>query len=93
MTDRDTPARTLSRDSTSRSVTVDTLQYVILEEGTYHGQLALAPPPPATLRLGVRGNGETATELYMYVIGKTERHPEHGTLPIMVFVQRDASAR
>ena len=84
-----TRPRRLTAPVSSDARAGDHLQYVILEEGTYHGQLALAPPQPGTLRLGVSNGNETWTELYVYVVGRTETHPDHGPIPVMVFVQRD----
>lgn len=64
------------------------LRPVLLEGGSFGGQVAMAPEPPGALRLGVKSGDDEWSELYLYVIDRTENHPEHGTLPVMQFMER-----
>ncbi len=69
------------------------LRYVMLENGKYHGQLALAPPAPGSLRLGFAKNGEKRTALYRYAEGMTQPHPDHGELPVMLYMGENTFER
>ncbi len=63
-------------------------QHVILSGGSFDGSLAMAPPPPGTLRLGALLDDAHWSELYMYTDGRTAEHPEHGSLPVMIFMEK-----
>lgn len=65
----------------------ENLRRVLLQNGSFDGQIAMAPEPPATLRLGVRVKDVTFSELYMYVEGRSHETSEHGKLPVMTFIE------
>ena len=67
----------------------ETLQLVSLQGGSFDGQLGQAPPPPGALRLGVKSEDDEWSELYLYAIGEIVNDPDHGALPLMVFMRRD----
>ena len=57
---------------------------VSLKGGSLDGQIHKAPRPPGALRVDVRAGEDEWSEMYLYD-GKTVDHPQHGTLPVMVY--------
>ena len=71
----------------------DELQMVSLSGGSFDGQLAKAPPFPGGLRLYpkyTKLDDNEYSELYLYD-GNAVEHPEHGTLPVMLYLGRTDS--
>lgn len=64
-------------------------QYVMLQGGSFDGQVAEAGPPAEALRLAARLGDEKWTELYLYKGPETVDHPEHGQIRVMLFMRRD----
>jgi hypothetical protein len=61
---------------------------VSLSGGSFDGQIEMATPPPGALRLYTHSDEEQWSELYLYAQGQMVEHPEHGTLPVMLFSER-----
>jgi hypothetical protein len=66
----------------------ENLQLVKLTGGSFDMLLAMAPSPPGALRLYKNADDEQWSELYTYFAGRTFNDPEHGTLPVMVYMGR-----
>jgi hypothetical protein len=64
-------------------------QRMMLRGGSFHGQVADLNPLSATLRRSTEHKGRRWSELYLRVAERTTaHHPEHGRLPLMLFVSR-----
>jgi hypothetical protein len=64
-------------------------QRILLRGGTFHGEVAHLNPLSATLRRAAERDGRRWSELYLRVADRTTtHHPDHGRLPVMLFVSR-----